>query len=200
MKLQQASGAPATRSPPSISPNDCLAFRLPPVTRPRPQAFFGGAASFPGIEWVSREHTAWRGPRVLPIYFMEAGDRQENSSLKKPLLPKWALESRATATIQVVDLVTADSKVQMSPHSYSFLWHVILCGKASSVLFATWVGKTKRTLNTTVYTSLSCPQVTITFHSCLLLISLVCLNYLTLLQTSTLGLISRRVENLYSKR
>lgn len=70
--------------------------------------------------------------RVLPIYFMGAGDRQENSSLKKPLLPKWAPESRAVATIHVVSLVTVDSKVQMSPHGYSFPRHVIRCGKADS--------------------------------------------------------------------
>lgn len=142
-------------------------------------------------------HSFERSP--CPANILYGGWRQAGklSSLKKPLLPKWAPESRAIATIHVVNLVTVDSKVQMSPHSYGFPRHVIRYGKADSVLLTMWVGKSQRTLNSTVYTSLSCPQVI--FHSCLLLVRLICLNYLTILKTSTLGPISRRVENLYSK-
>ena len=77
-------------------------------------------------------HSFERSP--CPANILYGGWRQAGklSSLKKPLLPKWAPESRATATIHVVNLVTADSKVQMSPHSYSFprhntLWRSRLC-------------------------------------------------------------------------
>lgn len=147
-----------------------------------------GAGSFPGTEWVSREHAALRGPRVLPVYFMDDRDEPENSSLRRPLLPRRAPESRAAATIRAADRVMVDSTPQMIPCSNGFPGQCdsdTLYGRSWSLcsLLCGWA-KPEDTAAQLFTLLLSWPQVAIIFYSYLLFLSLTPLSYLTTLKTS----------------